>query len=111
MTKGRDDNYFYDGFEMPVLCGLVDKTDENINKINSKIKSKYNNIDWNIIDSKKDDYNGMQSLKLGEIWNLASGVLEDGLLDGLNKILEIELPVYYRNYCNYQHKRLIEKNK
>lgn len=37
---------------MPIPCSLVDKIEININKINSKIKSKYNNIDWNIIDSK-----------------------------------------------------------
>ena len=44
MTKRRNDSYFYDGFEMPILCNLVDEIDKNISKINSKIKDKYNNI-------------------------------------------------------------------
>ena len=109
ITKGKDANYFYDGFEMPILCSLVDKIDYNINKINSKIKSKYNDIDWNIIDSKKHDDNGIKTIKLGEIWNLSSRLLENEMLNKLNKILENELPTYYMNYCNSQHKKAIKE--
>ena len=109
ITKGKDANYSYDGFEMTILCSLVDKIDENINKINSKIKSKYNDIDWNIIDSKKHDDNGIKTLKLGEIWKLSSGLLENEMLNKLNKILENELPTYYMNYCNGQHKKVIKE--
>lgn len=109
ITKGRDDNYFYKGFEMPILCGLVDEIDKNISKINSKIKDKYNNINWNIINSKKDDDLGIMTLKLGKVWELASSILKNELLNQLNKILEIELPIYYTNYCNARHKKAIKK--
>lgn len=104
MTKGRDDNYFYNGYEMPILCNLVDEITNNLNKINPKIKCKYNNINWNIMDSKKDKKN-----KLGVIWDLASKTLEYELLDKLNKILEIELPIYYTKYCNYNHNKAIKE--
>ena len=103
MTKRRNDSYFYDGFEMPILCNLVDEIDKNISKINSKIKGKYNNINWDVINSKKEDDNGIKILKLRKIWDLASGILENELLENLNKILEIELPTYYMNYCNNRH--------
>ena len=103
MTKRRNDSYFYDGFEMPILCNLVDEIDKNISKINSKIKDKYNNINWDVINSKKEDDNGIKILKLRKIWDLASGILENELLENLNKILEIELPTYYMNYCNNRH--------
>lgn len=109
VTKGKDANYFFDGFEMPILCSLVDKIDKNINKINSKIKSKYNDVEWNIIDSKKDNDNGIKTLKLGKIWNLSSGLLENEMLNKLKKILENELPIYYMNYCNNQHKKALKE--
>ena len=108
MTRGRNDNYFYDGFEMPILCGLVDEIDKNISKINSKIKDKYNNVNWDVINSKKEEDNG---LKVGEIWDLASGILENELLESLNQILEIELPTYYMNYCYKQHKKALKRKK
>ncbi len=108
MTSGRNDDYFYDGFEMPILCGLVDEINKNISKINYKIKEKYSNVNWDVINSKKDDDNG---LKLGKIWDLASGILEKELLENLNQILEIELPTYYMDYCYKQHKKALkEKN-
>ncbi len=111
MTKGRNDKYFYDGFEMPILCSLVDEIDKNIGKIKFKIKNKYNNVDWDVINSKKEDDNGIKILKLGKVWDLASGILENELLENLNLILEIELPIYYMNYCNTQHKKALKKHK
>ena len=108
MTKGRDYNYFYDGFEMPVICHLIDRIDKNINKINPKIKNKYNNIKWNIIDSKKEEDKGLKTLKIGKVLDLAFNMSENNLLEKLNKILEEELPIYYLNYCQDQHKKQIK---
>ena len=109
ITRGKDDNYFFSGYETPILCDLVDKIDINITKINLKIKNKYNNINWNIIDSKKYGEYGEKKLKLGEVWNLASSVLEKELLESLNKILVEELPMYYKNYCDNKHKKFIKE--
>ena len=109
ITKGRNDNYFYDGFEMPILCDLVDKIDRNINIISPKIKRKYNNVNWNIIDSRKEIDNGIKILKLGKIWELSNGLLNKELYNNLNCILEIELPVYYTKYCNKQHNKFLKK--
>lgn len=104
MTKNRDDHYFYDSYEMPILCELVDKIDKNINEISPKIKQKYAHINWTIIESKKhnDELFG-PSLKLGKIWELASGLLKKELLNNLNELLEKELPPYYTNYSNKKH--------
>ena len=105
ITKGRDDIYFYNGFEMPILCDLVDKIDKNLSIITPKIKIKYSNIKWNVIDSRKEDDNGFKVLKLRKIWELASGTLKKELYENLNNILKIEIPVYYTKYCNKQHKK------
>lgn len=111
ITKGRNDNYFYNSFEMPILCDLVDKIDRNINIISPKIKRKYGNVNWNIIDSRKETDNGIKILKLGKIWELSNGLLNKELYNNLNHILEIELPVYYTNYCNKQHNIFLKKTK
>lgn len=111
ITKGKDADYFYNGFEMPILCSLVDEIDKNIQKINSKIKNKYNDINWNIIDSKKYDDNGLKIVKIEEIWNLSNGILKNELLNKLNTVLEKELPIYYMNYCNNQHKKVIKQKR
>ena len=109
MTKDRDDNYFYDGFEMMVLCELVDKIDKNLNMISPKIKEKYHNIDWKVIEKRRhyDELFG-PSLKLGETWILASKVLKDELLDNLNKILELR--AYYTDYCNKMHEKAMRES-
>ena len=39
MTNGRNDNYFYDSYEMPVLCNLVDGIDDSIKKISDRLKN------------------------------------------------------------------------
>ena len=111
ITKGRNDNYFYNSFEMPILCDLVDKIDRNINIISPIIKRKYGNVNWNIIDSRKEIDNGIKILKLVKIWELSNGLLNKELYNNLNCILEIELPVYYTKYCNKQHNRFLEKRK
>ena len=111
ITKGRNDKYFYDGFELPILCDLVDKIDRNINIISPKIKRKYSNVNWNIIDSRKEIDNGIKILKLVKIWELSNGLLNKELYNNLNHILEIELPVYYTNYCNKQHNIFLKKTK
>ena len=109
ITNGRDDNYFYDSYEMPIICGLVDDIDLNVKKISSRIIKKYNNVNWNVIDSFKEKDNGFMALKLGNVWKLADGVLKKELYNKLLNILRIELPIYYTNYCNLQHKKAIQK--
>lgn len=110
ITNNRDDNYFYDSYEMPVLCGLVDGIDDCINKISAKLKTKYNNINWQVIEERKHNDNVFgPSLKLGKTWELASGVLKSELLDGLNNVLKLELPVYYTNYSNKMHERAMKE--
>ena len=111
ITNGKDDNYFYNGFEMPILCDLVDKIESNLNVISINLKRKYNIVKWNIIDSKKENDNGLIILKLGKIWELSSEILKNELYDSLNSILEKELPVYYKKYCNDKHRRMINKQK
>lgn len=110
ITKDRDDNYFYDSYEMPIICGLVDEIDKNLDKISSRLKEKYNTINWNVIRERKheDEYFG-PSLKLGKIWELASGVLKEELYDSLNGILEKELRTYYTNYSNKMHEKAMKE--
>ena len=46
MCTGRDDNYFYDSYEMPILCDLVNEVEINLNKVSTKLKRKYKNVNW-----------------------------------------------------------------
>lgn len=108
MTNGRDDSYFYDGYEMNILCSLVNDIEIRINKISDNIKNKYSDIYWNII---KDNYNLEGNLKLGTIWDLSSGILYNKLYNNLMNILEIELPVYYKKYCDRMHEKAIRRRK
>ena len=110
ITKGRDNNYFYDSYEMPILCDLVHNIEINIKKINSKVKKKYNNVNWKIIDLYKETDDGYKILKLGKIWILSSGTLKRELYSKLRNILEVELPTYYTNFSNEQHKKAMEKS-
>ena len=50
ITKDKDANYFYDGYEMPILCSLIDNIEKNLNIITPIIKRKYCNINWDIIN-------------------------------------------------------------
>ena len=107
MTKDRNDLYFYDSYEMPILCDLVRNIEKNLNNISLKIKKKYKNINWNII---KEQYNEFDEMKVGKIWILSSGLLKGELLSKLKKILIEELPIYYTNYCNKQHEKYFKKD-
>ena len=110
VCTGRDDNYFYDSYEMPILCDLVNEVEININNISTKIKRKYDNVNWCVIDSYKEDDGEFKILKMGKVWELASTVLKKELKRDLSNILKIELPIYYTNYCNQQNERFL-KNK
>ena len=105
ICTGRDDNYFYDSYEMPILCDLVNEVEINLNKISTTVKRKYENVNWGVIDSYKEDDGEFKILKTGKVWGLASNVLKKELKQELSSILKIELPLYYTNYCNKQHER------
>lgn len=49
-------------------------------------------------------------MKLGKIWILSSGLLKGELLSKLERILSVELPIYYTNYCNKQHEKYLKKD-
>lgn len=108
MTNGRDDSYFYNGYEMNILCDLVNDVENKLNRISDNIKNKYSDIYWDII---KDKYNLEGNLKLGTVWNLSNGKLYNKLYNNLMDILEIELPVYYKNYCDRMHIKAIRRCK
>ena len=110
MTKNRDDNYFYNSYEMPILCDLINTIDNNLKGISQSLKEKYSSINWNIIENQKhdDEFFG-PSLKLGKIWILSNGLLKDELLNNLNKLLEKELPIYYTNYSNRMHEKAMKQ--
>ena len=108
MTNGRDDSYFYNCYEMNILCDLVNDVENKLNRISDNIKNKYSDIYWDII---KDKYNLDGNLKLGTVWNLSNGILYNKLYNNLMNILEIELPVYYKNYCDRMHKKSIRRRK
>ena len=109
ITKGRDDKYFYNSFEFNILLDLIYEIDNNLNKISPKVKEKYSNIDWKVIEKRKyiDEVTGERwnSMNVGETWILANGIIKDELLDKLNDLLEKELSTYYTNYCNKLHEK------
>ena len=105
LTKNRDSEYFYNSYEMVILCTLVDEIDDSLIDINEKLKNKYKNINWNIISSQK---NNEQSLTVGKVWELSSHLLKDDIYNELKSLLSKELPIYYKNYCD---KKLEKKNK
>ena len=109
ITKGRDDKYFYNSFEFNILLDLIYEIDNNLNKISPKVKEKYSNIDWKVIEKRKyiDEVTGERwnSMNVGEAWILANGIIKDELLDKLNDLLEKELSTYYTNYCNKLHEK------
>ena len=84
---------------MIVLIYLIDQINNSIHKIGPKIKKKYFNIDWEVIEKRKyiDEKTGERwnSMNLGDIWLLANGIIKDELLDKLNELLEKEIPTYY----------------
>jgi len=108
LTKNKDDNYFYDGYEMPILCGLVDNIELNLSRITDKLKKKYSNVNWDVINDLKNYDDGFPSLKIGDVWNLSSNILYNQLYDNLNIILENELPDYYKNYCLKMHSKAVK---
>ena len=112
LTKAKKAEYFYDSFEMIALIDLLNEIELNINKINIKIKNKYNNIDWKIIEKEKkyDDVFG-ESLNLGKAWELSSTILRNSLLNDLIKLLEQEIPNYYKKLCNKKHEHFVKKYK
>ena len=110
MTKDRDDNYFYNSYEMPIICGLVNDIEINLKKINFKVKEKYNDINWKIFDDYYEKDDGFIVRKLGKIWILANGILKKELYNQLRNILEIEIPIYYTNYCNQQHEKAVKQS-
>ena len=91
---------------MIVLIYLIDQINNSIHKIGPKIKKKYFNIDWEVIEKRKyiDEKTGERwnSMNLGEIWLLANGIIKDELLDKLNELLEKEIPTYYKNWADKQ---------
>lgn len=107
MCNGRGDNYFYNSYEMPILCDLVNEVEINLNKISPKVKKKYDKVNWRVIDSYKEADGEFRILKLGKIWELASNVLKNELKQKLSNILKMELPLYYTNYCNQRHERFL----
>jgi len=111
VCTGRDDNYFYNSYEMPILCDLVNEVEININKISTKVKRKYDNVNWHVIDSYKEDDGELKILKMGKVWELANTVLKKELKSNLSYILKMELPIYYTNYCNQQHERFLKNKK
>ena len=108
LTRNRDDNYFYDGYEMPILCELVDDIDKKLSCISVDFKKKHSSVEWNIINNLKNYDDGFPSLKIGDIWKLSSELLANNLYDDLNKILELELPVFYKNYCIKNHNKAVK---
>ena len=102
LTKDKNAEYFYDRFDLIALLNLLDTIKLNLNKISSKIKEKYNNINWDIIKKRNSE-------NIGVAWELVSKTLKTELLDDLNKILEIELPTYYSNLCNKMHEDFIKQ--
>jgi len=110
LTKDKKAEYFYNSFEMNALIDLLNQIELNINKINNKIKNKYNNIDWKIIEKEKkyDDVFG-ESLSIGKTWDLSSNILKNTLLNDLIKLLEEEIPNYYKKLCNKNHKIFVKK--
>lgn len=106
LTKNKDKEYFYDSFEMIILINLLNEIQSNITKINNKTKNKYKNIDWKIIEKEYDDV----FLNVEKAWNLSSFIVKEELLDKLNKLLEQEIPNYYKKLCNKKHKEFIKED-
>ena len=111
LCNGRDANYFYDGYEMPILCDLVNQIEINLARINTKMKRKYANVNWDIIECYKELDGDYKVLKMGKVWELANIVLKKELKRDLSNILKKELPIYYTNYCNQKHERFLKNKK
>lgn len=101
LTKDKSAEYFYDRFDLIALLDLLETIRINLNKISHKIKKKYDNIDWEIIEKRNSE-------NIGVAWELASKTLKEELLDDLNRLLEIEIPTYYSSLCNKKHKEFIK---
>ena len=108
ITASNDFISLDNDFEMPIICGLINDIDNNIMKISQKVKDKYSNIDWNIIESRKENDGEYKTLKLGNVWALANGILYNELYEKLNNVLKSELPIYYKNYCKRKHENALK---
>lgn len=111
LTKDKTADYFYDIFEMYALLDLLYEIELNINKINNKVKTKYNKIDWKIITKEKKYDDGVGALlNIGKAWELSSVILKDDFLNDLNHLLELEIPNYYKEMCNKKHENFVKTN-
>lgn len=107
LTNKRDAEYFYNNLEMNILIELIYNIEDNINKINQKIKEKYSHINWTIIKDKMFyDPVFKESINVGIAWNLANNEIEKSLLEELNKLLENELPDYYHKLCQMRQNNI-----
>ncbi len=87
---------------MVILCKLVDEVDLSLSSISDKLKNRYKNVKWDLVDKLKD--NRDESLTVGKVWILSSYLLKDKLYNDLKKILTFELPIYYKKYCDKKAK-------
>mgnify|MGYP003571336694 CR=1 FL=1 len=68
---------------------LVDEINLNIDRINKKMKEKYSDVDWNVVEKRKYyEFEDVKSMKLGKVIELSFRVLYDELYDKLNLIFE-----------------------
>jgi len=68
---------------------LVDEINLNIDRISKKMKEKYSDVDWNVVEKRKYyEFEDVKSMKLGKVIELSFRVLYDELYDKLNLIFE-----------------------
>lgn len=88
-TKSINEEEFYNNIELSNICtDYIFKINTDINDLEQKLKDKYNNINWNIIQNNMyyDDI-FKYSIKLNKVWELSNKLLYNELYKKLNFIL------------------------
>ena len=92
ITTIKDDNYLL-GSERNKIYSILYKIAADLKKVSKETKSKYKNVDWNILDknlnSCKDNNDKFLSLIKGE--------LKEKLYNALNDIYQKEMNQYLKN--------------
>ncbi|MBR1414122.1 MAG: hypothetical protein IJ574_05600 [Bacilli bacterium] len=112
LTKDKKAEYFFDSWTINALIDLIYEVEDNLDKVSIKIKEKYPDIKWDIINKSKEYdkiFGESTDMNLGKVWLLASESLRKEILYDLEEVLNNELLDYYTELCNNEHEKAIKE--
>lgn len=106
VTANNNEQFFLENLEMNILINYIEEISDNLKRISDKLKKKYKNVPWEIIEKEKyvDDFFG-SSMKIGKVYPLAKS-LYDSLYDGLMQIISENIDSFNHVMCEKKHNEI-----